>query len=111
MPGLVRLNDFGFIPVLLTTRLHLISISVLASSHSVSRWKSWRIPGCQAGLGRMPPPMSHCYHGYADDLCSYPKSVPIGVGAWICRKSSIFNDSRETQIFEIHCNFNGLAYA
>src|SRR3954447_2159993 len=33
-----------------------------------------------------------------------------GVGAWICRKSSIFNDLRETQIFEIHCNFNGLAY-
>src|SRR3954453_9174720 len=33
-----------------------------------------------------------------------------GVGAWICRKSSIFNDLREIQIFEIHCNFNGLAY-
>src|SRR3954463_14626601 len=77
MPGLVRLNDFGFIPVLLTTRLHLISISALASSHSVSRWKSWRIPGCQAGLGRMPPHMSHCYHGYADAPCSYHKSVPI----------------------------------
>ena len=34
----------------------------------------------------------------------------LGVGAWICRKLSNFNDLRETQIFEIYCIFNGLAY-
>ena len=68
VPGLARSIDFGSIPVLSTIRQHLISISAPASSRSVSRWRSSKIPGCQAELRRMPPPISRYYYRHADDL-------------------------------------------